>query len=77
MKDTEPTCLTVRQSIFQEEWVVSKQLATISTQEAFWMKVLANSIQAILQKQFTPYFKTSNKQIKCKLTFTSNLILKY
>jgi hypothetical protein len=44
------TCLTIWQSILQEEWIVSKQLATISTQEAFWVEVLANCIQAILQK---------------------------
>jgi len=42
------TILTIRQSIFQEKWVVSKQLTTISTQEAFWMEMLANGIQAIL-----------------------------
>jgi hypothetical protein len=42
------TILTIRQSIFQEKWVVSKHLTTISTQEAFWMEMLANCIQAIL-----------------------------
>lgn len=43
------TCFAVRQSVFQEEWAVAKELSAVSTSEALWMEVFTNSIQAILK----------------------------
>lgn len=68
------TILTIRQSIFQVKWVVSKHLTTISTQEAFWMEMLANCIQAILWEERIIHGKTNSWCRKCNFTFTTALI---
>jgi len=68
------TILTIRQSIFQEKWVVSKHLTTISTQEAFWMEMLANCIQAILREEYIVHGKTKSGYRKCNFTTTNALI---
>jgi len=64
-----PIILTIRQSIFQVKWVVSKHLTTISTQEALWMEMLANCIQAI-SFDFGAAFITSGSQVLLKAIFT-------
>jgi hypothetical protein len=64
-----PIILTIRQSIFQVKWVVSKCLTTISTQEAFWMEMLANCIQAI-SFDLGAAFITSGSQVLLKAIFT-------
>jgi hypothetical protein len=71
------TIFTIRQPIFQEKWVVSKHLTTVSTQEAFWMEVLANCIQAILQEKSIICGKTNSGYRKCNITFITALIYIY
>lgn len=44
-----PTSLTVRKTVLQEEWVVTKQFAAVSAVEALRVEVLANRVQAILR----------------------------
>lgn len=69
-----PICLTVWQSIFQEEWIVAKQLATVSTQEAFWVEMLANCIQAI-SFDLLAALVARGSQVLLKAVFTIQLTL--
>jgi hypothetical protein len=49
------TSLTVRKTVLQEEWVITKQFAAVSAVEAFGVEVLANRVQAILENKTILY----------------------
>jgi hypothetical protein len=49
------TSLTVRKTVLQEEWVITKQFAAVSAVEAFGVEVLANRVQAILKNKIKSY----------------------